>query len=262
MNYICEYCSKKYTRKRYYQHHILICKLSKKDSKEYTKIIEENTIQKIPSQREMYEIIIDLNSKYERLQSEYHELKQFVNNKRRQINIIEWLNQNSQLEMSFTDTFLNIELDENDLLKIFELDYVKGICYIIMSYIENIKDRFQTGDVPLRGFMQKDNTLYIYDNSDHNNNNYNNYNWQIISNEIFNRFIRIIDHQLIQLFREWHIKTELVMNEDRFNELYIKNLKYITGGNFRDFEKNTKIQNLIYRSIRQNLKSIIVYEFS
>ena len=106
MDYICEYCSKRYVRKRFYQHHILICQLSKKDSKEYTKNLETTTMQKIPNQRQLYEIIIDLNNKYERLQQDYQQLKVYVNNKRRQIDIIEWLNENCQLEMSFQDIFL------------------------------------------------------------------------------------------------------------------------------------------------------------
>ena len=261
MDYICEYCSKRYVRKKCYQHHILICKLSKKDSKEYIRNVEDNTMQKIPTQKELYQIIIDLNNKYERLESEYHQLKQFVNNKRRQIDIVEWLNQNSQLEMSFRDVFLNIKLDKTDLLKVFELDYVKGICDIVVSFTETIKERFQSGEVPLRAFVQKDNVLYIYDLCDSDLDGDCGYKWQVLSSELLSTFVRCIDHQLMRLFREWHTETERGMNEDRFSELYIKNLKTITGGNFRDFEKNTKIRNNIYRSIRQNLKSIIVYDF-
>lgn len=258
MDYICEYCSKRYVRKRFYQHHILICQLSKKDSKEYTKNLETTTMQKIPSQRQLYEIIIDLNNKYERLQQDYQQLKVYVNNKRRQIDIIEWLNENCQLEMSFQDIFLNIKLEKTDLLKVFELDYIKGICDIIRCFMESVKDRFQSREVPLRAFVQKDSILYIYDECI---NSQSDYKWQTMSNDILSRFIRIIDYQLMQLFREWHRETERGMNEDRFSELYIKNLKTITGGNFRDFEKNTKIRNNIHRSIRQNLKSIMVYEF-
>lgn len=262
MDYICEYCSKRYLRKKCYQHHVLICKLSKKDSKEYNENVELTTMQKIPSQKELYQIIIDLNDKYERLESEYHQLKQFVNNKRRQINIVDWLDQNCQLEMSFRDIFLNIKLDKHDLVKVFELDYVKGISDVVVSYIEIVKQRFQSGEVPLRAFVQKDSILYIYDVSDNDVDCDSGYKWQILSSELLSTFIRYIDHQLMRLFREWHTETERGMNEDCFSELYIKNLKTITGGNFRDFEKNTKIRNNIYRSIRQNLKSIMVYEFS
>ena len=277
MDYICEYCSKRYVRKGPYQHHILICKLSKKDSKEYNENLERTTMQKIPSQKELYKIVIDLNNKYERLEREYHELKRYVNNKRRQIDIIEWLNQNCHLEMSFSDVFMNIELDKNDLLKVFELDYVKGVCDIIVSFMETVKQRFQTGEVPLRAFVQKEGVLYIYDclvgvgiddcliddgiGHECDDSGDDGYKWQVLTSEMLSRFVRCIDYQLMRLFREWHTETERGMNEDRFNELYIKNLKTITGGNFRDFEKNTKIRNNIYRSIRQNLKSIMVYEF-
>lgn len=268
MDYICEYCSKRYIRKRCFYHHVLICKLSKKDSKEYIENNDNIVLQNIPTHNELYRIIIDLNNKYERLEREYHTLKQFVNNKRRQINIVDWLNHNCHLEMTFQDVFMNIILEKTDLIKIFELDYIKGIGDIVISFIESVKNRFQSGEVPLRAFVQKDSVLYIYDicgnDANHGNNGNNGdsgYKWQILTSEMLAGFIRNIDNQLMRLFREWHIETERGMNEDVFNELYIKNLKTITGGNFRDFEKNTKIRNSIYRNIRQNLKSIMVYDF-
>ena len=113
----------------------------------------------------------------------------------------------------------------------------------------------------MRAFSQKEGVLYIYDVCNGDGDNDSGYKWQIMSAEMLSTFVRVIDYQLMLLFREWHTETERGMNEDRFSELYIKNLKTITGGNFRDFEKNTKIRNNIYRSIRQNLKSIMVYDF-
>jgi hypothetical protein len=157
---------------------------------------------------------------------------------------------------------MNIELDKNDILKVFELDYVKGVCDIIVSFMETVKQRFQSGEVPLRAFVQKEGVLYVYDCGASDGIGDDGYKWQVLSSELLSQFVRVIDYQLMRLFREWHTENERGMNEDRFNELYIKNLKTITGGNFRDFERNTKIRNNIYRSIRQNLKSIMVYEFS
>ena len=150
-------------------------------------------MQKIPSQKELYKIVIDLNNKYERLEREYHELKRYVNNKRRQIDIIEWLNQNCLLEMSFSDIFMNIELDKNDILKVFELDYVKGVCDIIVSFMETVKQRFQSGEVPLRAFVQKDSVLYVYDLCDNDLDGDSGYKWQVLSSEMLSRFVRVIE---------------------------------------------------------------------
>ena len=150
-------------------------------------------MQKIPSQKELYKIVIDLNNKYERLEREYHELKRYVNNKRRQIDIIEWLNQNCLLEMSFSDIFMNIEIDKNDILKVFELDYVKGVCDIIVSFMETVKQRFQSGEVPLRAFVQKDSVLYVYDLCDNDLDGDSGYKWQVLSSEMLSRFVRVIE---------------------------------------------------------------------
>ena len=76
-----------------------------------------------------------------------------------------------------------------------------------------------------------------------------------------NALFRVINHRLMILFRDWHRARQATMDEDRFSEMYIKHLKTVTGGNFKDAEKTGRIRNLVYRSIRENLKSMIVYDF-
>ena len=62
-------------------------------------------------------------------------------------------------------------------------------------------------------------------------------------------------------FQEWQSETKKTMDEDKFAELYIKNLKKVMGGNFKPYEKNTKIRNRLYRTIKTEVKNIMVYEF-
>jgi hypothetical protein len=278
-NYICQYCSKRYIRKHVYDHHVLMCGIANinGNNRKAQNIPDKAVLETIPSQKELYQIVIDLNNKYERLQRDYDLLKQYVDNKRKKIDIVEWLNDNSRIERGglFSEVALNIELVDSDVRKVFELDYVKGVADIIVGFIKGLEGK--TGAC-LRAFDQKDGVFYIYDKDLGSNDGLgdgdrdglgdglvdgeqNISKWQIMPIELFERFIRIIDHQLLRLFREWHRVTESGMNEDRFSELYIKNLKTVTGGNFRQAEKTGKIKTLVYRGIKENLKSMIVYDF-
>lgn len=258
--YICEYCSKRYVRLNAFQHHILICRLSKQDTKNYQARVEKDALLTVPTQQQLYTLIIDLNTKYERLQSDYHELKRYVDNRRRKIDILEWLNENCSITENVTASglFLNISLLDQDIERVFELDYVKGVADIIIRFIS---DRYPDSKAvcPLRGFMQKDGVLYVYDAT--MNEEIETRKWQIMTNDLFERFIRVINHRLMILFRDWHRARQSTMDEDRFSEMYIKHLKTVTGGNFKDAEKTGRIRNLVYRSIRENLKSMIVYDF-
>lgn len=279
--YICEYCSKIYIRKKPFTHHKLMCELSYKNSKreeKYYREIEETTVSNIPSQRELYEIIITLNNKYDKLQSDYDMLKRYVYDKKRKIEIIDWLNQNSCLEIGFYELFLNIKLSEEDLNIVFEKDYINGIVEIILKFIDGKKNSLKNGEIPLKAFVQKEGILYIYSCVDNVSGLDNDsieadvmdvigeidgskYCWKIMSSELIDKFIKVISVQLLVLFKQWHVKNEQLMDTDKFNELYIKNLKCVMGGKFKDFEKNIKIRNYLYRNIRQNFKNIMVYEF-
>ena len=266
-SYICEYCSKRYVRRNAFQHHILICRLSKQDTKSYQTRADKDALLAVPTQQQLYALIIDLNTKYERLQSDYHELKRYVDNRRRKIDILEWLNENCSINENVTASglFLNISLLDQDIEHVFELDYVKGVADIIIRFIS---DRYpdSKAECPLRGFMQKDGVLYVYEvvtTSEElsTGEEIETRKWQIMTNDLFERFIRVINHRLMILFRDWHRARQSTMDEDRFSEMYIKHLKTVTGGNFKDSEKTGRIRNLVYRSIRENLKSMIVYDF-
>ena len=251
MDLICEFCGKKYMRQKPFTHHKLMCALSKRDNVDFCKDVEKNTIAIIPSQRELYEIIINLNDKYDRLEKNYDMLKRYIYDKKRKIEIMDWLNQNCCLKVGFSEMFLNIKLCAGDLNMVFERDYVNGIVEIILNFIEVCKTEVKNGEIPLKSFVQKEGVLYIYQDGE----------WNIMSGEIFDKFIRVINCQLVVLFKQWHIANEKTMNNDKFNELYIKNMKCVMGGNFKDFERNVKIKNRVYRGIKQNFKNIMVYEF-
>lgn len=261
-SYICEYCSKRYVRLNAFRHHTLICRLSTQDSKSYQERVDKDALLVVPSQQQLYQLIIDLNGKYERLQSDYHELKRYVDNRRRKIDILEWLNENCSISENITasELFFNISLNDHDVERVFELDYVKGVADIIVRFIS---DRYpdSKSECPLRGFMQKDGVLYVYEVETTSGEDLTTRKWQIMSNDLFERFIRVINHRLMILFRDWHRARQSSMDEDRFSEMYIKHLKTVTGGNFKDAEKTGRIRNLVYRSIRENLKSMIVYDF-
>ena len=196
-SYICEYCSKRYVRRNAFQHHILICRLSKQDTKNYQARVEKDALLTVPTQQQLYTLIIDLNTKYERLQSDYHELKRYVDNRRRKIDILEWLNENCSINENVTASglFLNISLLDQDIEHVFELDYVKGVADIIIRFIS---DRYpdSKAECPLRGFMQKDGVLYVFEGVTTSqeevtmNEVIETRKWQIMTNDLFERFIQ------------------------------------------------------------------------
>ena len=274
--HVCRFCGKMYIRKKAYMQHILMCEISKHGR------MEASNNDYIPSNKELYQIIINLNDKYERLREDYDVLKRFVDTRRRKIDILDWLNKCCVLEKcnNFESVFMNIDLSQQHLYMVFENDYVNGIVDIIGTIVSsmNTSKDMENGSC-LRAFTHRDGILYIYgqnkllkndahdvyhaddvDNVDNVDFDNVEFKWQIMENSDFDRLIKSIDSKLLIAFKEWHLKTEKIMDEDKFAELYIKNLKKVMGGNFKICEKIGKIRNRLYKTIKTDMKNVI-YDF-
>ena len=283
--HVCRFCGKMYIRKKAYMQHILMCEISKKSGSVDG---DKGNNNHVPSNKELYEIIINLNNKYERLQEDYDVLKRFVDSRRRKIDILEWLNKNCILRKGndFESVFINMQLGQEDLNNVFDNDYVNGIANIIATivYSMNIdqdrdknKDKDKDKDIEngscLRAFTHREGIFYIYSRNKVLKNDVNNdvdndvdddvdeFKWKIMENGDFDRLIKSIDSKLLIAFKEWHLKTEKIMDEDKFAELYIKNLKKVMGGNFKMCEKIGKIKNRLYKMIKSEMKNVMIYDF-
>jgi hypothetical protein len=109
-------------------------------------------------------MVIMLYNKYEKLESEYSELKKYVNVTKNKINILDYLNENFKSDYmsnggnNITKFMDELVIGEDELQKIFKYDYVDGIFNIICDYI-NVKGSL----VPIKCFTTKENVLYIFD---------------------------------------------------------------------------------------------------
>ena len=87
-----------------------------------------------------------LNNKYEKLESQYNELKKYVNITKNKINILDYLNENFKQEylnvgLGLSGNNINKFLDEliidiDMLNKILKFDYVDGILNIFISILK------------------------------------------------------------------------------------------------------------------------------
>ncbi len=246
--YICHTCHKKYVRKNAYYNHVLICNLAycgKNDNDDY------KSLKNMPNMREMYAILINLYSKYEKLEADYSELKKFVNNTKKKISIIDYLNINfTNLSCDFNDFINGIDIGVNELDIVFQNDYVDGIYQIFINTFE----RMNSNDIciPIKAFSQKDGILYIYLKIG---------GWINLDEQNLSNMIKIFDKKLLNLFLQWKVSNESKMDSDKFSEIYILNMKKIIGGNYGNKNKKILIKNKLYKHLRINFKNVVSYEF-
>ena len=90
--YCCPYCTQTYKRKGFFERHVLCCKIGS------TAIKCTDEEDDVPTIRELYTIIQELVKKSADDRRELNSLKKWVNNRKKQINVIVWLNKNCKLE--------------------------------------------------------------------------------------------------------------------------------------------------------------------
>ena len=102
IKYQCNYCNKIYIRKYAYNNHLQKCKFYKSRCTiikgENTEFLNTNNNNNNNNNNlnnsTIFKMLIDLTNKYEKLQSDYNELKKFVETNKKKVNIITYLNSN------------------------------------------------------------------------------------------------------------------------------------------------------------------------
>ena len=262
ITYCCTYCNKKYVRKFAFNNHLAKCKLNKN----ITLVLSTNNDYKMQynkniSNETIFSMLLDLTSKYDKLQDDYNELKKHINVVKNKISILDYLNTNYQnLTLDFMEftKLISIGLEEIDI--IFKKDYVEGILEIINNNIDNIDNitdktgtKNNTNSLPIRAFNQKDNCLYIYLKK------YN--SWKLMKADEFCNYVHYFNKNILNIFGRWNENAKLNMKHEDYSDLYVVNMKKVIGGNFEKKNINNLLKNKLYKHLKVDLKKVVTYEF-
>lgn len=256
--YNCIYCNKKYIRKTAYNNHLLKCKFARCSYKSKVLPSESLTLESLSCDvniDNLFTMVIMLHNKYEKLESDYNELKKYVNVVKNKINILDYLNQNFKHDYldgagsNINNFMANLVLKQDHLQKIFKHDYVDGIFNIICEYIDmlNVKGTL----LPIKCFNSKENVLYIFDGLQ----------WIIMDDSYLRAFIKSFDKKILTLFVEWKVSAEKSIDPEIFGEIYIQNMKKVIAGNYEKKNPALMIKSRLYKHLKIDLKSIVHYDF-
>ena len=244
----CYYCKKNFKKTENYKKHILFCEILYKSKKE--KENEEDKFEKVPSIIELFTLVKDLLIKYDKLQRDNENLKQIINNRKKKINVIDWLNYNCKPEESFIEWFQNIELRENQLEYIFDQGNIDGIITILQEIFSLEKN------LPIKCFTQNENIFYVFEKINDKK------EWKIISNNELNLFFGSLNKKILSLFKNWQEKNIHKLENDDFTKEYIQKVRKILGKSESNEIENFKIKNKLFKILKINIKTIIEYDFS
>ena len=277
----CNICSKQYIRKDAFDKHYLLCNFNFEKSRSELKYNGENLTAPNISNEKIYLLLVDLSNKYNKLQADYDELKKFVITKRKKINIVDYLNNNcitcgsidfdSYIEYIISEIMIHgvynngqKDYDNEYLNLIFENDFINGMVRILSKIIINEREKKL---LPIKVFQQKD-EIYVLrqgnDESQGEGEGEDEMYWETMKYDDFKLFIQKIHKKIINLFTIWQKSLEYKMKDEKFNDIYLANMKKMLGqskvgcGSHGDIYLT--IKNKLQKSISENFKNVVSIE--
>jgi len=216
----CPSCFKSFKRTGCYEKHIFQC--------------QRRNEEKVPNNKELWDMVTHLTEKYNTVQSELEFLKNKMGIQNKKIDVLEWLNKLEKPNNTWKEIIDNFQMKLCDLELIFQKGLIDGVVDIMIQYFQS----FNYNDV-LRCYDQKKNVFYVFNGS-----------WEILNKCDFENSYKTIYQKILISFEEYKNVNGTKMNNDEFqiefNNNFVKILCVQTP-----FElQSTRIKNKIFNELK------------
>jgi uncharacterized protein YeeX (DUF496 family) len=256
----CVYCGKSYIKRTNLDKHLVICELlqiSKTKKKASTNPIIHSLYndeeEPIPSQRRMFQMLIELGDRYNRLEEKVDEINKWVVKKKKKINVLDWLNANVKPNIIFENLIDKIIVTTEDVKNLFENTFYDVMNDIFSRNIYN----FNESENPIFAFVQKQNVFYIYDSNNTNGNI-----WTELTKEKLIKFLNKVHTKICKAFYDWkQINKNEIKSDEKLSIMCDKTLVKIMSIECKQENIYSKARTLMYSRIKTDMKALIEYEF-
>jgi len=267
----CIYCGKNYKTRTRMEKHVLLCEIIHKSSKSKRSSLDDDYEEdlQIPSQKILYQMVLELGEKYNRLNKKMEEYEKWIVRKKKKINVIEWLNGNLKPEIGFDKMYERIKIIDSDIEILFYNNFNDTLSEIFERNLCN--NEMQQN--PIFAFVQKPNIFYIYEkitrdgksdgkSDDNTDDETEEYKWIELSKEKLIKFMNIILKNMIRCLSEWKKKNnETVKMSDTIATTYDKALIKLMSVELKQDAILNKIRTTLYSKLKTDMKALVEYEF-
>ena len=224
--HICNYCGKAYTRKIYFDRHVLCCNIKAMALRHTNLDLEE--MNDTPSTRELYLMLQELIKKQDMMEKEIKKLKQNSFKDKGSSNLFQRLEE-IQITLDFESWRDLLKANETDLQEAWQSGISRGLLSILKRNILSAD-----GEIPIRAFDESPGCFYIYHNKA----------WNKLANDDFKKLVEKANQLIIQQFKIW---SETIKKNGQLKRCPIEDYVFII------FDKNIKINEIkssLYEAIK------------
>lgn len=194
--------------------------------------------EKAPTQKVLYEMLMDLTKKYKQLEEKLDKLETAQRTVTKKKDMNEWLDANVQPSITYEKLVSSITFEEYDIEKLLH-----------SSFYEVLNDAFIRGiyswceNCPIYVFLRHPGKFYIYTED---------LCWIIWTNECFLKFLNRMHIELFKRFHNWKkSKTKEIHESDQFAYICDKTLVKLMSVDFQKTTVVDKIKNKMYCHLRE-----------
>lgn len=247
----CSLCGKKYkTSINLNKHKILCDTLTRAKKKNLTEDFVET--EPIPTQKQMYKIILDLSLKCNYLEEKVENMQKWVDRRKKKLNIIDWLqNQQVKPEKMFEEWYKQTFILKEEIEILLHNSFIQVFTEIIQRIFTS--SNCKEVQIPIYASIDKQNILYIYKNTIQTQvqTQVQNRKWIEASKEDILEFFKQIHFQMVKAFLEDKKKNEEKINEsDSLADVYNKTNIKLMSINWREEETCNKCKTILYNKIK------------
>jgi len=219
----CFNCEKKYIRKSSLEKHKILCDFVLKTQRE--KIIDNQESEDLPTFLQLVKIVQELSLKNSKLENKINQMEKWIDNKKKKINVTDWLKTNRKPLKIFSQWINNIQIAEENIEYLKDNTIFQAIQNIFQNFNDqNVNDQNVNDQnvnkiaIPISCFCQKANLFYIYEKTNLNENS-----WRQMKTDDFINLLQKIQHKFITALTLWRQKNIIeITNNDSMSILYNK----------------------------------------
>ena len=247
--YSCALCKKDYTRKSSLDKHIVLCEFKSKSKLELQVAVEEAPDK--PTYDQLVQIVQELSIKYVKMEEKMGEMQQYIDRKKKKVDVIGWLNTHVKPTTGFLEWVNSIVTVEPSHF----LYLLRPETTIFETIHEVFAYNLEKRDFicPLTCFAQKNGVFYICEPEQENG-----FVWVELELKDFVLFLKQVQRKLIGELSEWRKTNQKLFYEndkiaDQFNKAVIKlmNITFVQDANM------SRIKNSLYHYLRKDLDCLV-----
>jgi hypothetical protein len=246
----CVYCGKMYKTRKSLDNHVIVCEIMYKTKR--GKIVIEDD--EIPSQKIMYQMILELTNKCIKLEEKVDEFNKWIIKKKRKINILDWLNSNRKPSYEFEKIIENIDVNESEIDFLFNNSFNDTLNEIFLRNFQVLNENQII--MPIFCISQKQ-SIYVYSKNGEREDN--ELSWKELSREKFVWFLNQMFTKIYKAFIKWGQKYKK-NKDDSSCILYDKTMAKIMNIDFKLDTTQNKLKSIIYAILKTDFKALMEYE--